>query len=120
MRDCARGHILALEKGQTGERYLLSSETDWMVEMGKILHDEYGSKGYKKIVRKEMGNCMFKCISCCVKEAKLVRPWVNFEFSLNNAKAKELGVEFRPLKDSLIDMIPSMIEANTLPNKLIK
>ena len=32
VRDCARGHILALQKGETGERYLLTGDMAWMLD----------------------------------------------------------------------------------------
>ena len=111
VRDCARGHILALEKGQTGERYILSGDCVRMVDVSRTLYDEYGHRGYPKIPRKVMPVCMLNCLACCVKEIRHLKPMMNYEYRMDNTKAqKELGVDFRPYKETVVEMIPSMIE----------
>ena len=60
VRDCAKIHVLAMEKIDiaNGESYVASSRSTSFLEIGKILHEEFGKYGYK-IPTKEMSNCMF-------------------------------------------------------------
>ena len=119
VRDCAMGHLLALEKGGTGERYCLTNHWHWFKDTGELLKAEFGGRGYPKVVTKEFKKCMMSFAAIFMKEAKLVKPWLGVEYDISGKKAEEqLGLVYRDERESLVDMVHSMIEMEILPNQL--
>eukprot|EP00831_Metopus_contortus_P082961 TRINITY_DN908_c0_g1_i1.p1 TRINITY_DN908_c0_g1~~TRINITY_DN908_c0_g1_i1.p1 ORF type:complete len:392 (-),score=78.53 TRINITY_DN908_c0_g1_i1:124-1299(-) len=103
VRDAAAAHIEALlNPASDGQRYIcFSGEYLWMEEMAKILREEYGSS---------ICNEVFE--SCPVSDPKHI--WTirwGKSFALDNSKIKkELGITFRPAKESVLSLAKSLID----------
>ncbi|MCA8916598.1 MAG: NAD-dependent epimerase/dehydratase family protein [Planctomycetes bacterium] len=102
--DCARQHRLCMEKGKPGERYLSVSETLTVAEMGRLLRETAGAPW-----RPSLPNWTLKL---AIYSTYFLPQWLNMiaavaryplhSFNYDNTKAREeLGMEFRPLKESL-------------------
>jgi len=113
VRDVAKGHILAAKKGKVGERYILSAETIKWEDMYDMLSEISGVPAPKG----EISDSMFILMASMME-------FVSFftrkppRASLGAAKAmihglkldaskskRELGIEYRPIKDSLHDAV---------------
>jgi len=116
VRDCADAHVRAMTNPQSdGQRFIMSAKSLWMIEMGKMLADEFGRQGYK-LPKHELPHAIFYLYSIFDDEAKQLRGYVGHELRLDNTKAKTiLGIHFRNPKDSFIDMAYTMIERGIVP-----
>ncbi len=101
--DCARGHVLAEEKGRAGERYILGNDNVTVAEFVKTTADVAGisvpllpipkpivlamARGYERFAGKEEPRINVKSAKYAMRNA-----------FFSNAKAKrELGLPSRPL-----------------------
>lgn len=94
VRNVADAHVKAVEVPEAaGERFLVHSACAWMKEFADILADKYEAESWP-IPREEIPN-----------------PDAEENHFRNEKAAKVLGIEYYPLKDTLIDMAESMIES---------
>jgi len=113
-RDVAVGHLLAAERGQSGERYLLGHENIRLGELLALLHDLTGlSMPRRRVpywlalsvsaVQEFVADTVTKQPpSAPLTGVKLARSHLTF----SNRKAREqLGWTCRPLRKSLLDAI---------------
>lgn len=104
IRDVARAHVNAIEKNEAvGNRYLLSSNEGYsMLELAQMIRDEEDLSEFRdQLPDKQVGEFAY-------------RP------KLSHAKAeKELGIEFKPVKQSVVDMARALISLGivTPPSK---
>ena len=129
VRDIARGHILAAEKGRVGERYILGNEN---VSLSKILEMIEGITGLSMPRRKVpywlalMVACVDETISDWVTHRPPRAPLTGVrlactEAELNSSKAiQELGMPCRPVVDSLRDAIKWLKEVGYIHRPLPK
>lgn len=114
VRDVAQGHILAAERGQVGERYILGSQDLRLSQLLQILEDLTGlSMPQKRIpywlafsfsILEEFWADHFthQSPSAPLTGVKLAR----YHADLDSSKAKqELGLACRPITQSLLDAI---------------
>ncbi len=116
VRDVAKGHILAAEKGKTGERYILGNKNVTIPEFMKMVHKAH--TGNEKAFFPKVPTSVLKGGTYALslwanhisKKPPLSTP-VEVTYAANylyvdNAKAKkELGLKFRPVEDSLKESI---------------
>ncbi|MGC9325719.1 MAG: SDR family oxidoreductase [Desulfomonilia bacterium] len=115
VRDVARGHVLAAQKGRTGNLYILGNRN---IEMHEFIHLVCRLAGFE-------GRKIFKVpVPAMIAGTALLKWWsdhVSFKTPLStppdiayaskylffdNAKARgELGLEFRPVEDSIQESI---------------
>ncbi|MBE90038.1 MAG: hypothetical protein CMM76_11455 [Rhodospirillaceae bacterium] len=114
VRDIARGHILAAEKGRIGERYILGHENIHLSDILKLLEELTGLQMPKRKVPYWLAYAV-----ACVDEA--VSDWITgkpprapltgvrlagTEAILDSSKAlTELGMPHRPIVESLTDAV---------------
>ncbi len=114
VRDIARGHILAAEKGRIGERYILGNENIHLSSLLKLLGDLSGLPMPQRKVPYWLAY-----LTACVDET--VSDWVTgkpprapltgvrlacTEATLDSSKAAtELGMPQRPIAESLGDAV---------------
>ena len=107
--DVVNGHILAMEKGKSGERYILSGVNVSYNEFFNTLARVNGKKInlYKFPVPLMMiaGHCIMFYSKLTGKPPLLTPPWIKkyfYDWSLSCEKAqKELGYCYRPLEEGL-------------------
>ena len=118
VREVAEAHVKALEiPDAAGKRFITDAQDMWMPEMGKILHDEFAPQGYK-FCCKEPPFCAIKVAAVFSKDAAFVLPVYGKEFYYDNTRSKELlGINYRPVKESLTEMVNQMIEKGWIPDK---
>lgn len=102
--DCARQHRLAMEKGKPGERYLSVGETITLGGMGKLLRESMSTPWRPTVPR--------PLLKLAIYSTYLLPQWMNiftavaryplhsFEYDVTKAK-DELGMHYRPIKESL-------------------
>ena len=126
VRDVAKAHVTCIEKYSkdkaekasiVGERFLLVNETVSFKDIATILQEEFGRKyGYTSIPQTMMPDFIVKFGSIFVSQLKLVKGMLNKTILYDNTKSKEiLGLQYMPVKQSIIDMAHSLIEYGIVP-----
>ena len=126
VRDCAMGHVLALEKGRTGESYILGNENashpDLMRSLQKVV-------GLKRPLITVSPNALYPVAYLTQAIAKYVTHKAPFmtpvELEISNAglvadpsKARnELGLPGRPMEETLRDAVSWFVQNGYITNK---
>ena len=94
VRDVARAHLLAIKvQDAKNRRFMVHGEEKNKHEITEFLTKKFGDKGFKP--------------GCEQLNDDLVGPYTN-----NNAASREiLGVKYRPLEETLTDMVEDMLAA---------
>ena len=123
VRDVAKGHILAAKKGRVGERYILSAETTRWKDVYDILSEISGVPAPKR----KISDSTFMLMASMMEFASFFTrkpPRVSLGaartgvhgLKLDASKSKgELGMEYRPIKDTLHDAIDWYRESGYAP-----
>ena len=122
VRDASQGHIRALERGRSGERYILTNSDKgiFMEDVYEILMEEFVGSGYD-IRMKPLPEWVMKLASVFSKKVKNVWSLQNRRFDFSNKKSiDELGMEYIDLRTSIVDMAHNLIDIGYLPDKRIK
>lgn len=116
VRDVAKGHILAAERGRTGECYILGNRNVTALEFMRMVHKAHTGREKKFIptvptsVLKGGTQALTFWADRVSKKPPLSTP-VEISYAANylyvdNTKAKtELGLDFRPVEDSIREAI---------------
>jgi len=107
--DVVNGHILAMQKGRSGQRYSLGGVNASYIEFFDLLAEFTGKKAYliKFPVWAMMfaGNVIELSTKLTGKPPLLTPPWIRkyyFDWSIDSSKAqRELGYSYISLKDGL-------------------
>ena len=101
-----------------GERYAILEGTYKLVEIGKALSVEFKKHGYK-VADKEMGYCLAKMLSVCVKDMrKMTSIWDKRRPIRNEKSLNKLGLKgYKPLKESSIEMGWALIKLGIVQDK---
>jgi len=120
--DVARAHVLALDKDDADGRYICYSEAMTMGEIVDFLR-EAGYSNYR-LPRRDMSASW---ISSVVKLLSYTQPSGAGDFirshlgktmRISNAKIRaELGMEFRPVREALVDAVEDLIRHGHLHKK---
>ena len=111
VRDVAAAHIAAMEKPEAaGNRYLIVNETMHMVDISKIVAAEFKPQGYKVSV-KQIGKTTLFVGKFFNARAKQAYSLLGKRVLFNNERMKgELGIEPRPINETLLDTCYSLVE----------
>lgn len=119
VREVAEAHYQAGFTPDAKGRYITSAHDSSFLEMAKILHEKYGdeypvpNKAVPKWLLMIIGPMVNKLLS-----RRYIKNNVNHEFKADNSKIKkDLGIEFRPLKDTLNESFQVLIEEGILKKK---
>ena len=107
--DCARGHLLAAERATPGERYLLTGETVWMRRLVLMLNEITGRRWSPAYVRPSLLTFLAPIVASafalvgksspiCAESARVLLHGHRYDGS---KAAKELGIQYTPLDDTL-------------------
>lgn len=115
VRDVARGHVLAAKKGRKGNLYILGNRNISMEDFMRLVCREAGFDGrmlFKlPVFALKVGTAFLKALSDHVihkppmstpAEVAYASQYLYFD---NSKTVKELGLNFRPVEDSLRDSI---------------
>ncbi|MFI5498891.1 SDR family oxidoreductase [Nocardia asteroides] len=110
VRDLARAHRLALEIPEAGgQRYLCGGDHVWMRDMAAVLATEYGPRGFR-IPARTLPDPLVRLAARADATVARVVPALGKRERLSAAKAKtELGLTFRPVRQSLLDTADSLL-----------
>ena len=119
VRDVALAHVMAMKNEESnGKRYILASECIWFEEIMDILRKEFSKYGYS-IVSRKVGYCPMKLASIFDSQIKLLLPFVGKDLKVDNSRSvKELGIQYRPIAQTIVDCGYSCIEKGLVPNKI--
>ena len=102
VRDVAAAHIAAMEKSEAaGNRHVLTNRTVHITVFAKIIREEFQPQGYT-IPSEEIPKSV---------EIPELKPMLGKVIQYNNERmVKVLGIQPRPIEDSLIDTCYSLID----------
>jgi nucleoside-diphosphate-sugar epimerase len=111
VRDVASAHIAALTaEGAAGNRFIVASEEASMLDVAKILRENFAERGYK-IPVKRLPNWLMRVAAIFDKTARLAVPELGKRQVVDNKRARDvLGFAPRSLEDMTVSMGESMIE----------
>lgn len=112
VRDVAEAHYEAGYNPKASGRYITCAYDSSFLEMGKILSDKFG-KDYP-LPKKAMPKWLLVAVGPMVDKRlsrRYIRNNVNVPFKADNSRIKnELGISFRPLKDTMEESFQAMID----------
>ncbi len=120
VRDVAKAHVLAMETDTASGRYLCSAEAMHMRELVALLKSA-GFEGYalpKINLTGKAGTVLMKALSFTQPKniGMYIRTTIGRTMRYDNAKIRrELGISFKPVKESLIETVNDMIKWGHLP-----
>ncbi len=129
VRDVAKGHLLAEEKGKIGERYILGNENIYLSKILENLEEISGLKMPKKqipywfaltistIQEYIADNITHQPPFAPLSGVKIARTPTTFD---NTKAIKELGITFTSLKESLTDALKWYEKQDLLTKKVKK
>lgn len=118
VRDVAKAHYNAGFMPEAQGRYITSAHSTNLLEMGQILSEEYGNYPLPK---RPMPKWLLMLVGPMANKLftrKFIKNNVDIEWKADNSKIKrELGIEFRPQKESLNDAFQVMIDEGLITAK---
>ena len=112
VRDVAEAHYLAGFSKNAKGRYIASAHNTSLLEISKELHSIFGNK--YKIPTKPAPKLLIWILGPILKKGlnrKYISNNLNHIFKASNKKIKkELGIKFRPMRDTLRDTFQSLID----------
>ncbi|MFK8037269.1 MAG: NAD-dependent epimerase/dehydratase family protein [Crocinitomicaceae bacterium] len=119
VRDVAEAHFQAGFTPKAEGRYITSAHNTNFLGMAESLADQFGDKlplptrALPKWLLLAVGPMVNKLFS-----RKMIRNNVNVEFNADNSKIKkDLGLKFRPLKETMVDSFNLLIDEGILKPK---
>lgn len=119
VRDLALAHFNAGFKPEANGRNIISGHNSSFLEMAKILHGQFGDQ--YKIPNKALPKFIVWLVGPMVNKMitrDFVGKNVNREWKADNSKGiKELGMRYRPLKETMVDAFQVMADHNLIKSK---
>ena len=116
VRDVAEAHVAAAFKPEAQGRHIVSASNTDFLEMGECLLDKYGDdypiprRPLPKFVVWAMGPMINPTMT-----RKTVARNVNIPFRADNRKSiRELGIAYRPMKESMEEMFQQLIDSGQI------
>ena len=117
VRDVAEAHVRAAASPTASGRYIVSGHDTGFPEIARILHDHFGDD--YPIPRRTLPKWLVWLVAPMVEKEmtrKMVARNVGIPWHADNRKSvRKLGMSYRPLEDSLVDMFQQMIDAGIVP-----
>lgn len=115
VRDVAHAHISAAYTPAAHGRYIASSETVSMVEMGRMLREGFGSR--LSFPRRELPTPLLKLIAPAAGLTRgFVEKNVGWPLAFDSSRTRsELNIDFRPARVSVTDHFQQMIDDGLAP-----
>jgi dihydroflavonol-4-reductase len=129
VRQCARGHLLALIRGRPGERYLLGGTNLWLGEFLQKLEPF----GKHRAPRRHAPHWLSYATACVSETIAGLwpgrQPFVTREsvrmshgphFSSNERAERELGYEVIPIEDAIRDAVQDFARRGMIPSPTVE
>ena len=119
VRDVANSLIRCLTRSDIskGRRYICTAGSLWLSDVANILRQEFAPLGYK-VTKRNVAICNAKMAALFDKKVKLLLPYMGKYMEYRNERiVHELGIEFISMKDAIIKMAYSLIEAGFVKTK---
>ena len=116
VRDLAVAHRLALEAPEAvGNRYICAGDHVWMADMGRMLAEEFGPRGFR-VPTRVVPDVLVRAIALFDKGIRLTLPTLGRSELLSSEKARrELGWSMRPVRETVLETAESLIEFGVVP-----
>jgi hypothetical protein len=116
----ALAHLNGIKiKEAANKRFILNNKSLWFKEVAEILKAEYGK--WYKFKTGELKYCTMKIASFFDSSAEIVLPMWGKTFNLDHSQSEKiLNIEYRDLKETIIEMAEAMIKLNIIADKRIK
>ena len=116
---CIRDSYNAGYNPEAKGRYITSAQNTDFLEMGKVLLPKYGDK--YPLPKKALPKWLLMVVGPMVNKLfsrRFIRNNVNIPWNADNSKIKkELGIHFRPMKETMEDSFQQLIDEGILPKK---
>ena len=111
VRDVAAAHIAAMEKSEAaGNRYILTNRTVTFKEMAQIIDTEFRPQGYK-VSTKNMPKVVMWVGKLFDSGIRQLYANLGKNITMSNERmVNELGIQPRPIEESIIDTCYSLID----------
>ncbi len=111
VRDVATAHIRAMTKGADGGRYIVFNASMWMPQVNAVLRKKIPERKWPRIVLPKSLSYVLS-----VFHPQLTMSWVKHNIGTSceydsSPANQELGIEWIPVEDSIVDGARSAIEA---------
>lgn len=114
VRDLAEAHFQAAYREDAEGRHIINGHNTSMLEMAKVLHAHYGKRF--PIPNKAVPKWLLMIVGPMVNKAltrKFIKGNVGLEWKADNSKSrKQLGIQYRPMEQTLRDAFEVLIESN--------
>lgn len=119
VRDLATAHLKGAFSQKASGRHIISAHNTDYLEMSKSLLPKYGAEF--PIPKKPLPKWLLMMVGPMVNKVfsrQFIKNNVNIEWKADNSKAvKELGMTFRPLKETMEDGFQNLIDAGIIKGK---
>lgn len=119
VRDVAEAHFLAGYTPEAKGRYITAAHESDFLEMGTTLLDAYGDR--YPLPKKALPKWLLMIVGPFANKLftrQFIRNNVNYEWKADNSKIKkDLGIKFRPLKQTMEESFQNLIDNGILPKK---
>ncbi|MFT5513256.1 MAG: nucleoside-diphosphate-sugar epimerase [Bacteroidia bacterium] len=116
VRDLAEAHFRAGFTPEAQGRYITSAHNSDLLEMGTVLQSKYGDK--YPLPKKALPKWLVMLVGPLTNKLftwRFIRNNVNVPWRADNSKIKkELGMSFRPLKETMEDSFQSLIDSGVI------
>lgn len=120
VREVAEAHLRAAFRPEASGRYLVSGHNGFMPELGEILKARFGQDGYpfpKRVLPKFAAWLVGPIVDKTITRQFVARN-VNHPIEVDASKSiKELGIVYRPLADTMVDMFQQLSDAGIVRPK---
>lgn len=119
VRDVAEAHFRGGYTPKAKGRYILAAHNTDFLEMGTVLLDKYGDRF--PLPKKALPKWLLMLVGPITNKLftrQFIRNNVNVPWTADNSKVKtELGMSFRPMKETMEDAFQALIDAKMLVPK---
>lgn len=119
VRDVAEAHYKAGFTPEANGRYITSGHNTNLLEMGTTLLPKYGEK--YPLPRKALPKWLLMIVGPIINKSltrQFIKNNINVAWKADNSKIKkELGINFRPLKETMEDSFEVLVQENIIKAK---
>ncbi len=117
VRDLARAHLAAGYLPDAEGRHIVSGHSTDTLDMGRQLREHFGSS--LPLPRNAIPKWLFKVVSPAFGVSRrYVEGNVDHAFAADNGKSQRaLGATYRPLQESLVDMVTQVLERDAAKSR---
>ena len=117
VREVAAAHVEALERPEASGRYILNKEALWLQQMGQILAPQFPDH---PVPTGKLPNFILYAAGLFDQRLSwsFLRRTLGREVTFDGERVtRELGVEYRPMEQTLVDTCRSLIDLGVAPPK---